>query len=291
MPGFLHSDHVQAATKGGTGDTFDKVGTLSVPVNSARAIGLNVSLIMQAATAAESWQGQCKITTKDIPALSEMIFTLDGGQGGDPATNVGNQYVLPTWIPFVARVADGASFDVYVSTHLPDPTSAGHGEADIQVEGQGMTPFGPAYLAWCAGGRMSPPAICNSYDAEVVSANTGTAGADADALYAEAGSVLWAVGDQTTPDAYEAVEGVFDATWALDISGATPFKQVLGGYHPALGTAVGIGVMARKHYSPAYVEVTNSRKLTATATIFSRVAQATGSPTTSVDLCYARKVA
>ncbi len=118
----LYSAAVTSTGAGGTADTFDNVGTVTLRDETTKVLGVWIVAAPVTSTAAEAIHGQVRITMSG--AFGQETFPAPPYMGGPPATNIDFRAAVPEFIPFVHDV-DGAE-DVVIdySTHVQDPTAA-----------------------------------------------------------------------------------------------------------------------------------------------------------------------
>jgi hypothetical protein len=114
---------------GGTADTFDEVGTITL---SDKAVHVHGFLVVwaesSARTADEATHAQIRWSSGDN-GIGNQIFSCLGGAGAGPATNIAAVNRQQLYLPLDIPVAGNSKFNFEFSTHAPDPT----GTNDVAV--------------------------------------------------------------------------------------------------------------------------------------------------------------
>lgn len=188
----LYADAVSSTGAGGTADTFDNVGTVTLRDDATKVLGVWVVAAPVTSTQAEAVHGQVRFTMQGV---GTQTYPAPPYMGGAPATNISARAVLPEFIPFVHEVTGGEDIVVDYSTHVQDPTAANAVVASVVFEaGQGEQ-------------AVSPPSDVMAKWPEMAMV---AGGGDSEAL----GQVL-TVAESTIPD-------LIIPNWATEIVG---FKQ------------------------------------------------------------------
>ncbi len=117
----LYSGVVSSTGAGGTADTFDSVGPVTLRDDATKVLGVWIVAAPVNQTAAEAIQGQLRITMQGVGA---ELYPAPPYLGGAPATNIEIKAVAPKFIPFVHEVSGGEDVVIDYSTHVQDPTAA-----------------------------------------------------------------------------------------------------------------------------------------------------------------------
>jgi hypothetical protein len=107
---------------GGTADTFDTVGTITLSDKAVHVHGLLVVWAESSArTADEGTHAQVRWSSGDN-GIGNQIFSCLGGAGAGPATNIAAVNRQQLYLPLDIPVAGNSKFDFEFTTHTPDPT-------------------------------------------------------------------------------------------------------------------------------------------------------------------------
>jgi len=290
----IHSDVVSSTSAGGTGDTFDTVGTIRTRSDAQQLLGFYCSAGPVTGTAAEAFMGQYEFTDNDIG-----LSTVHSGppwEGGAPATNIGHRPHAPYWIP-AKRGSSGnpiGQTDILVrfTTDLPDVAVA----SAVAVAG--------VYTATGQGGGSPPESILNAYrsgapnvlvgdiansDHDSAVATTVAETAIADLTVESAADAILGFTTSWVPDAFAAEESIGFIRYRSSIPDFEPQEWLLPGTGAALGTAVGVGMYLPY---PADYATYFPKKVGALATVTPNVvwvvATTTSSPTVGADVSWRR---
>jgi hypothetical protein len=288
---YLHNKQLFNANGGATSDTFDALAARSGNANlhsqDVELMGVEAIFEHLTTVADEAIHAQIRLGC-EVLGLSNQICSL-GGYGGSPATNHGHDYIAPTWIPFYMPGPVGsAPVTADISTYAPDPTTGVYAMANFisrSAAGGEWTDHRKVWMATMLRGRYPLGKGKPDYDAEQASANVGTGGAAVDAIQVMSNAYVHSGMVNSMPDAFEAVEGVFDLAFAASFANVEPYGVLIPGYHPPLGTAVGTGYNHLMYGFPVDIQVPEGNGETIDITAFSRVALATGSAAHDVELC------
>ena len=232
----LHAEAVTSTGAGGTADTFDNVGTVTLRDDATQVLGAWVVAASVQQTAAEAIQGQVRITMQGVGA---QIYPGPPYHGGAPATNISATPVLPEFIPFVHNVNGGEDVVVDYSTHLQDPTSANAVVACV------------VYVAGARAAGPGPPEVRAKWPVMAEIAGGGDTEALGQVLTVAESAIAdliipnWAtevVGfKQTiTPDLFTADEEIIGfVRYRSSIADTDPQEWPLNAFSGPIGTAVG----------------------------------------------------
>ena len=244
----LHSDAVSSTGAGGTGDTFDNVGTIRTREDAVQLLGFFVSAGPVTGTAAEAFVGQYRFANNAINLSS--IKSGPPFEGGAPATNIGHRPHLPYWIPTKRGSATNpiGQTDIVVdfSTHAPDVavSSAVAIAAVYTARGQSAKGFPEEVIAAYRYG--TPNAKLNlegmNWDAESAVATTVAETAIADLNIEKNADGLVAFSQGWAPDAFAAEEAIGYIRYRSSLPNFEPQEWLLPGSGAPLGTAVGTGL-------------------------------------------------
>ena len=291
----IHSDAVSSTGAGGTGDSFDNVGTITTREDAIQLLGFFVSAGPVTGTAAEAFLGQYRFTQNTL-GLS-TIKTGPPFEGGAPATNVGYRPHLPYWIPTkrgsLANPIGALDIVCDFSTHAPDVavSSAVAIAAVYTAKGQSPQEFPPevldAYRYGLPLGKLMLDGM--NWDAESAVATT-VAETDIADLNIEADSTgIVGFSEGWAPDAFAAEELIGYIRYRSSIPNFDPQEWLLPGCGAPLGTAVGNGVYFE---SPADYVTWFPKDKALKATVSPKVvwvaAVTTNSPTVFADVGFIR---
>jgi len=119
---------VGVAAQGGTADTFDTVGTVTLSNKATHVHGLLINWAAAVRTAAEAHACQLRWSSADN-GIGNQTMTVHGNTGGAPATNIQAVGQKQTLLSLDLPVSGNSKFDFEVSSHAPDPT----GTIDVGV--------------------------------------------------------------------------------------------------------------------------------------------------------------
>jgi len=243
----IHSDAVTATGVGGTGDTFETVGTVRTREDAIQLLGFFASAGPVTGTAAEAYLGQYEFTANAI-SLS-TIKTGPPAEGGAPATNVGHRPHLPYWIPTkrgsVANPIGQTDILARFSTHLPDVAvnSAVAIAAVYTARGQSPEGFPEDVLeAYKYGTPDCKLGFISDWDADSAVATTVAETAIADLTVDPRAYGVAGLTQGWAPDAFAAEEAIGFIRYTSSIPNLAPQEWLLPGSGAPLGTAVGVGM-------------------------------------------------
>lgn len=290
----IHSIAVTSTSAGGTGDSFDTVGTAALREDAVQVLGAFVSAGPLTGTAAEAFIGQWRFTNNSI----QLATTKSGPpfEGGAPATNIGYRPHQPYWIPFprgtVSNPVQDADILVEFSTHAPDVAVASAAAASIvyTATGQSSAGFpkevGDAYRSGNVHAKLGLPGM--NWDGESAVATTVAETAIA-ALNVESDATgIVGFSQGFAPDAYAAEELIGFIRYRSTIPNFDPQEWLLPGSGAPLGTAVGTGLTmeAPADYVTWFPKEKGAR--TVTPSVVWVAAVTTNSPTVFADVGFIR---
>lgn len=234
----LYASAVSSTGAGGTADTFDAVGTVTLRDDATKVLGVWVVAAPVTSTAAEAIQGQVRIT---MSGVGSRLYPAPPYMGGPPATNIDFRAVLPEFIPFVHNVDGGEDVVVDYTTHVQDPTAANAVVASVvYVAGKAAPGDAPADvmarwpdMAMVAGGG----------DTEAVGqVLTVAESAVADLILPNDSAEIVGFKQTITPDLMTAGEEIIGfVRYRSSIPDYEPQEWPLNAYGAPLGTPVGAG--------------------------------------------------
>lgn len=293
----IHSDVVTSTGAGGTGDSFDSVGTITTREDAVQLLGFFVSAGPVTGTAAEAFIGQLRViqntlslrTTKTVPPF----------EGGAPATNIGHRPHLPYWVP-TKRGSSGnpigsLNIDVEFSTHAPDVAvaSAVAVSAVYTASGQSSQGFPQEVLeAYRYGTPQMKLALDNmEWDAESAVATTVAETAIADLEISSDATAVVGLSQGWMPDAFAAEEAIGFVRYRSSIPNFEPNEWLLPGTGAPLGTAVGTGMwMDETADYVTFFPKDKALRQTVTPNVVWVAAVTTSSPTVFADVGFTRTI-
>ena len=269
----LHAEAVTSTGAGGTADTFDDVGTVTIRDDATQILGVWVVAAPVTSTAAEAIHGQVRLT---MSGVGSRIFPAPPYMGGDPATNIGYRPVLPEFIPFVHDVSGGEDVQIEYTTHVQDPTAANAVVACVVfVAGARAPGLGPADISarWP---EMAP--ISGGGDSEALGQVLTVAESTvADLIIPNDQAEIVGFKQTITPDLMTAGEEIIGfVRYRSSIADVEPQEWPLNAYAAALGTPVGRGGSVPKIPALATWIPTPSKRSTITPNVVLVAAVTTG---------------
>ena len=292
----LHSDAVSSTGAGGTGDTFDNVGTITTREDAVQLLGFFVSAGPVTGTAAEAYLGQYRFTQNTLG-----LSTIKSGppfEGGAPATNVGYRPHLPYWIPTQRGSAANpiGALDIVAdfSTHVPDVAVASAVAIAAVYTATGQSPQGfpeevlDAYRYGTPLAKLMLDGM--NWDGEAVAAATTVAETAITDLILESDATgIVGFSEGWAPDAFGAEELIGFIRYRSSLPNFEPQEWLLPGCGAPLGTAVGNGVYLE---APAdyvtWFPKDKALKQTVTPNVVWVAAVTTNSPTVFADVGFIR---
>ena len=235
----VYSAAVSSTGAGGTADTFDNVGTVTLRDEATKVLGAWIVAAPVTSTAAEAVHGQVRITMSG--AFGQETFPAPPYMGGPPASNVGFRAVVPEFIPFVHDVDGGEDVVIDYSTHVQDPTGANAVVACVvYVAGKADPGQGPAEIManWP---HMAP--ISGGGDSEARGQTLTVAeSAITDLVIPNGASEIVGFKQAIVPDLMTAGEEIIGfVRYRSTIGDFTPQEWPLNAWGAPLGTPVGNG--------------------------------------------------
>ena len=249
---------VTNAAIGGTADTFDSVGTITLSDKASHVHAFLVSWAEASArTADEAVNAQLRWSSADN-GMGNQTFTLVGGTGGGPATNIAPVGRQQTLIPLDIPVAGNSKFDFEFSSHAPDPT----GTNDVAI----AVLFNDGELGQL--GQWWPSMIpCKGMDTEANGAVTTTTDTALTALDVPGwADHITGFYFQLVPDAAQTDADPVVPTFTLRASfrDFDPQEYVGPSISTPLGTAVGDGLIVWGVHIPVYIPIRSTANQTIT---------------------------
>ncbi len=235
----LYAEAVTTTGAGATADTFDNVGTVTLRDDATKILGVWVVAAQVLSVAAESIQGQVKLTMKGV---GSEIFPAPPYHGGPPATNITARGVAPEFIPFAHELSGGEDVKVEYSTHLQDPGQASAVVACVVYEaGQGVQAVSPPADVMAKWPDMAM--VGGGGDSEALGqVNTVAESTIDDLVIPNSASQLVGFKQAITPDLMTADEEIIGfVRYRSSVADYEPQEWPLNAFSAPLGTPVGSG--------------------------------------------------